>query len=1494
MANLWRRDPTGRILGSDLIRGISSGLGVGFFENPQTPGGANTVTIASVGEGQLIYPIVGESPDPYIDPLWASVYEIALFYGLEHPRYDTTPWLGYNDERDTFGSLFTGATCDLFGGPFGYPALVLSGQRAGQAPSYTLATSNTRTAEFYFKTTAADFALFSVKNRGVYVLGGVLKLTTSESSAEIISVAVPGISDGQWHHFAVTHTAANLFTIYIDGFSVGSVTSANTLGGYIGGGSPEVYTAPLVPRLEGSVAMWRATSDVRYTANFSPPKSYPLSAPASVTTFSISSVGASTLPIGDGDPHWDSVQILYRGSNWNGVDYFSNQTQSLAYEGIFSVGSALVAGTPFSASRLSLGCVAGGFARISGVAPEMYLNAANITVDFWCRPTVANQVVATSFNKLVFSINASSQLSVSVSGTPAAVVTGTTAISFYTWHHFEMTATPTAVYLFLDGVLQGSAARTTTIPGTNQDITFNTFTGQVHDFRVTHAARHTSNFSVATADAPTYLGAAVITSFGDGTNTLDPLASAGAGVVSLPWNGANTLAAFTSSGAGVVTSFTPSVGQNTTDAFTQVSSGAVRATGAGTSTTATFSSVGVGTTILTLTDLMMYMPYDSWDDASIYDHRFSVSPGAQLSRTRSKFGGTSITMSDTTQSAQVPLQHAGEDRYSTDYPTAVTFSSAQTHSFFVYAPTSGVTLGRLFGVNAYFGINGESSKTRELGWSVNFVSSLSLVYTDYYQPGTGYVNQTVNTGTALPRDQWVHVAVSFQSDRIRIFFDGVNVYSAARIGNGPAFPDGSHVFSFGADSYDGALRFRSGASGVFVDDYQWTNKGIASDATFVPPLTQRLLSDKYAVVSGVGSSTTAATNVGTASARTTATGSNTTSLTVSGSGTVLGTGVMPWKGTNTVVAFAQVSAGGVRVTAKSPDDVWRRTGLLVRHDKLGVNNIAYADGTYAYGFNDESPRPKGNQNSNASANYVPSDDTPFGIGKSVTTISPRAFAFVPSFGYIGVWNFAQDLCFRSGTAETWLKLSDTTGFVRLFEWKGSNLFYADYNNVTGAVSFGPSLIFGDNPYVSGPSTGAEVIPRNTWVHVALTIVYDTASSRHTVNLFVNGVKTLSATIKAQFFYQAPLANGDEEVTIAPYNGDYFNLPVSYPGSFQPYKSLQDDFRWVRQEILYTDNFTPPTQPLSVRAPETSTSQAVAPSTYMTSVGTAGVLAKGNGRVLYTSEFTSFSEQQPNSLGAGANTLAAFTSVGTASITSQSAGDGANTVTVTSAGTATVPVAGAGANATTVTSLGTAAAKVQGAGANTLAALVSVGSAGLVNLGVGANTVAPLTSSGVGVVPLAGAGANTITATSLGAGQVRVTADSATTTTALSVGAGSIKINGLGDSAFQAFLAACVGQVLIQGEGLATISDASFGEGTTTYFGTTFDGRRTLYVGPEVRSQLVQLAPRVLQVPMASTLTLSGADVRTLHVPPYSHTLIIAALGGTFTPLPAGAVVEAIA
>ena len=358
---------------------------------------------------------------------------------------------------------------------------------------------------------------------------------SSWATSVISSSGAVDQSDNDWHHYAFCN-ASNTLKIFKDGTEIGSGTftgNANiTNNFYIGAG---YSTGGLATAQQNHyIDDFRLTKGVaRYTSNFTVPTAHLITAPDPA------------------DYHWDDVVLL--------MDYDGNltdtspigRTMTAVTGGATTGGSAAIstAQKKFGTHSLAIeGPDAGASAtRVGGhlTTPHhanLLFGSGDFTIETFIRLNVQasgavqdNGSVGGGYNMIAthiyfngstrlgweWNINLSNTLSfrANIDGIGWGVVgDGSSALSADTWYHVAVCRDGTKIRQYIDGVLEHEATTSgsMTVPSPEQTLKIgryelNTgsadiarhFDGYMDSFRITKAARYTTNFTIPTAQYPT-------------------------------------------------------------------------------------------------------------------------------------------------------------------------------------------------------------------------------------------------------------------------------------------------------------------------------------------------------------------------------------------------------------------------------------------------------------------------------------------------------------------------------------------------------------------------------------------------------------------------------------------------------------------------------------------------------------------------------------------------------------------------------------------------------------------------------------------------------------------------------------------------------------------------------------------------------------------------------------------------------------------------------
>lgn len=334
------------------------------------------------------------------------------------------------------------------------------------------------------------------------------------SATEVGSFPVT-LSTNVWYRIALCR-ASGVLRVFVDGVKVGgdvasphdftAVSQGPQIGGF-------VYASTYYGGLNGWVDEFRATKGVaRYTVNYdvaSEPFWYP-------------------------DQYLSAVVALLHFDGANGSTTITDQKGHT-----FTIGGGAALSTAqqrFGGSSLYLNGTSQYIQSATSVDWDMGSN--DFTIEMFIRPAAAitaRQDLLNRFSTYGLGINIFDSGVLRAYSTTAAdglvYITGSTVVTHDVWHHIAYVRSGSTLYLFLDGVLQGSATLSGEYAAISQDLTIGRdpagtrhFNGYIDEFRITKgAARYVSNFSPP--DLP-FSHTAV------GGVGLDPASTASGGLVS--------------------------------------------------------------------------------------------------------------------------------------------------------------------------------------------------------------------------------------------------------------------------------------------------------------------------------------------------------------------------------------------------------------------------------------------------------------------------------------------------------------------------------------------------------------------------------------------------------------------------------------------------------------------------------------------------------------------------------------------------------------------------------------------------------------------------------------------------------------------------------------------------------------------------------------------------------------------------------------------------
>lgn len=291
------------------------------------------------------------------------------------------------------------------------------------------------------------------------------------------------VSDGSWHHIAVTRESGTV-KLYIDGALDGSGSNSTTFdfSGHKIGTRDE--TTDATSKYSGSIADFRTVVGTAvYTSNFTPP----------------------TAPLTD----ITNTLALVRGTNAGIIDK-AQSVQTLTLNG--NVSSSTTQSKYLTSSMY-----------FDGTGDLIELNdsisnwgAADFTIETWMYPTaLGSRNIFGDFNSL--GQNASSTLVAKfesgylkwwIQTTTYNSITGTTALSTNVWTHIALVRNGSTITSYVNGTSDGTfnvgtaSINTPSITytiGTGGDYRASLFEGYMSDFRFTKGlARYTANFTPPT------------------------------------------------------------------------------------------------------------------------------------------------------------------------------------------------------------------------------------------------------------------------------------------------------------------------------------------------------------------------------------------------------------------------------------------------------------------------------------------------------------------------------------------------------------------------------------------------------------------------------------------------------------------------------------------------------------------------------------------------------------------------------------------------------------------------------------------------------------------------------------------------------------------------------------------------------------------------------------------------------------------------------------
>jgi len=346
--------------------------------------------------------------------------------------------------------------------------------------------AGTFTVEFWINwtTTPASGSLMGVQaSSGFNMYNDNTRIAPNlYGSANIFSSTflISSIVLGKWYHIAITRDSSNLMTMWVNGASVGSTTTATTYTQ----GAWAVFSPSNVNASQGYISNHRVTNTCLYTTAFTP---------------STTSLTAIT-----------GTQLLTCQSN-KFVDNSTNAA-TLTVASTVSVKSM----NPFQNNTgKSLYFDGTGDYLTARSNPAFTFGTGAFTIEAWIYPTVngpttgnwiyTNFSTATGNSELGFILMNDGTIRFTTWNT--SIVSSTLTAALNAWTHVAGSFDGTTYRLFVNGVLSGTATTVQTLSGTGGAYIgssgvagISLFTGYMKDLRITKGyARYTANTTPPTA-----------------------------------------------------------------------------------------------------------------------------------------------------------------------------------------------------------------------------------------------------------------------------------------------------------------------------------------------------------------------------------------------------------------------------------------------------------------------------------------------------------------------------------------------------------------------------------------------------------------------------------------------------------------------------------------------------------------------------------------------------------------------------------------------------------------------------------------------------------------------------------------------------------------------------------------------------------------------------------------------------------------------------------
>ena len=397
--------------------------------------------------------------------------------------------LHFDATQDETGKImipYGGAQVSSSAAKFGSTGLQLNGTSQYITTSSIIPNSGDFTCEFFaYATSSTQYpTLFSTRSSAN---NGILLGTTGTDNRISFSVgngswlfqttSTLTFTRNSWHHFAVCRSGSNFYVfcdgiLYCSGNSSSNITNQTfclgfDLGNPIAGGY-----------LNGYIDELRVSNVARYTSSFTPPTSAFTS-------------DANTVFLSHFDKSLFTGLEDMCGNTWTSVNA-SLSSQILKFG---SSSLLLPSGSVITAPYSSSFAFPADFTIECFIYPTSYASSygSNIFTRCW-----------SGTNFVQFWMDTSGKIRTTLSSTQLSNTVGTVA-TLNNWHHVALVRSSSTVYLFLDGIVQGTMSLSTDLTNSNTQAvciggySHNTsqmpFIGAIDEFRISKVARYTANFT---------------------------------------------------------------------------------------------------------------------------------------------------------------------------------------------------------------------------------------------------------------------------------------------------------------------------------------------------------------------------------------------------------------------------------------------------------------------------------------------------------------------------------------------------------------------------------------------------------------------------------------------------------------------------------------------------------------------------------------------------------------------------------------------------------------------------------------------------------------------------------------------------------------------------------------------------------------------------------------------------------------------------------------